>query len=59
VEIAFYDVAGRLLKSTRQQYESGMHSISVDKEALGSSGVIYYQLMYKDKQLRKRMVVLE
>ncbi len=59
VSLKVMDLQGKILYQTDRRYESGKHEIIINKEQLGSAGIIYYQLTAGTATETKKMVVLE
>ena len=55
--LEFYDVTGRKLFQSSQNFEKGYHEVPVSRADLNASGVIYYQLQTKQGTLTKKMIL--
>jgi len=55
--LEFYDVTGRQLFQTSQNFAKGYHEIPVSRADLNASGVIYYQLHTEEGSLTKKMIL--
>ena len=58
-ELRFYNSQGQILKTMKQKYASGMHKLKIDSNELGASGMVIYELIYKEQLLSKRMILLD
>ncbi len=58
--IAVYDVAGKVVTTSRGQYTKGLNTINFTRGELGGvSGVLYYQLSSGEFTATKKMIVIE
>lgn len=57
--LSIYDINGKLLKSYNNDLTKGMNTITVGKDELAASGVLFYTLSTADFTATKRMVVLK
>lgn len=57
--LKIYDFQGKLLKNISQQYEKGFHELSLTKEELGSTGILYYQLSTSNLTTSRSMLIME
>lgn len=55
--LEFYDVTGRKLFQTSQNFEKGYQEIPVSRAELNASGVIYYQLQTEEGTLTRKMIL--
>lgn len=55
--VQFYDLTGRKLFQTSQDFEKGYQTISVSQADLNASGIIYYQLQTEEGTLTKKMIL--
>ncbi len=55
--LEFYDLTGRKLFQTSQDFEKGYQEISVSRTDLNASGVIYYQLQTEEGTLTRKMIL--
>ena len=55
--LEFYDLTGRKLFQTSQDFEKGYQEISVSRADLNASGVIYYQLQTEEGTLTRKMIL--
>ncbi len=55
--LEFYDITGRQLFQTSQNFDKGYHEIPVSRADLNASGVIYYQLHTEQGTLTKKMIL--
>ena len=54
-----FDVSGKLIKSNTANYNSGTHTVKLNKTDLGlESGILYYQLKTDDYTATKKMIVI-
>jgi len=59
VRLSLYEVTGKLFKTITQDFEQGHHSLSLSKNELGTSGVIYYRLESGPYTAMKQMIILD
>jgi hypothetical protein len=57
--LRIFDVTGRLLKTLEGDFPKGYSRVTVDRDDLRSTGVLYYQLETKDYLATRKMVLLE
>mgnify|MGYP003592029216 CR=1 FL=1 len=57
--ITFVDVTGRTLKVVSSTFRKGYNSVDINKNELGSAGVIYYTLEAGSFKATRKMVVIE
>jgi hypothetical protein len=57
--ITIYDVTGKMLREYKDEYSKGFNSIEINKNELGSVGVMYYTLEAEGFKATKKMVVIE
>ncbi len=60
-EITFtvYNAAGKLLYTKEGSFGSGMQSITINREEIDGSGVLFYQLKSGDFKAIKKMIILD
>jgi hypothetical protein len=56
--LSIYDINGRLIYQVANDYSAGMHSITLDVDALQATGILYYQLDSGSYTASKKMVVI-
>jgi hypothetical protein len=54
-----FDVTGRLLKTVAGDFPKGYSKVTIDRDDLRNTGVLYYQLETKDYLATRKMVLLE
>ena len=59
VSFKVMDLQGKTLHQIHQTFDSGLQEIIIHKEALGSAGILYYQLTVGSYTTTKKMVVLD
>jgi len=59
VTLSLYDVTGKIFKVITQEFSKGHHSLSLSKNELGTSGVIYYRLESGPYTAMKQMILLD
>lgn len=59
VNFKVFDVTGKILKVISNEYSAGRHTITLDKNLLHSSGVLYYQIEAGDFSATKKMVIID
>ena len=57
--LTIYDVTGKMLREYKDEYNKGFNSIEINKNEIGSVGVMYYTLEAGDFKATKKMVVIE
>jgi len=57
--LTVYDVNGKTVHQVKGEYTQGYNEISLSKSALGSTGVMYYQLESGDYSATMTMIVIE
>ena len=57
--LTFIDASGRPVKQIQQDFESGIHELTIGKEELSGPGIYYYRLETPGTTAVRRMVVLE
>ena len=57
--LTVYDVSGRIIYTTTNTYDAGVHQVMMDKADLGATGVLYYQLSTPEFTDTKKMIVLK
>ena len=57
--VTIYDVTGKTLKVIKQSFNKGYNTIELNKNELGSVGVLYYKLEAGDFTATRKMVVIE
>lgn len=58
-EVSIYDINGKLLHVVRGQYDRGVHQLSISKERLDATGVLYYTLRADDFVATRKMILIE
>ncbi len=58
-ELVFHDVRGRLLKRVKAHYERGMNEVSIGREELGQSGLVFYSLIVGEDRFTKKLVMFD
>jgi len=59
VEFSFYDLNGRLLKSIKRNFEAGQQQLTIDANELNSNGLIYFQMITKEKTFTQNMLLIK
>ena len=57
--VTIFDVTGKTLKVIKQSFNKGYNTIELNKNELGSVGVLYYKLEAGDFTATRKMVVIE
>ena len=57
--LTVYDVTGKKVRQYKQDFIKGYNSVEINKNELGSAGVMYYTLEAGDFKATKKMVVIE
>jgi hypothetical protein len=58
VTLTVMDISGKIIKSTQSIYEMGLQTITLNREDLPTSGVVYYELKSSAGKLTKSMLIL-
>ena len=58
VKLSFLDGTGKVLKIIEDDYDKGYHKITVKKDEVNTSGVIYYQINTDNFTSTKKMIIL-
>ncbi|MBK9735280.1 MAG: T9SS type A sorting domain-containing protein [Saprospiraceae bacterium] len=58
-KVTIYDVTGKALKVINNTFNKGYNSIEINRNELGSAGVLYYTLEAGDFKATRKMVVIE
>ncbi len=56
--ISVYDVAGRVIREVRGDFNKGQNAVSFRKDDLGVNGILYYRLQAGEFTATKRMIML-
>lgn len=59
VTFTIMDVTGKVIVSNTKYFNAGAHTISIDKNTLGQSGILYYQIEAGEFTATKKMVIIE
>jgi len=59
VEFSFYDLNGRLLKSIKRNFDAGQQQLTIDANELNSNGLIYFQMITKEKTFTQNMILIK
>ena len=54
-----WDISGKAIYTTTQNYERGAHKITLTSEELSTSGVLYYQLTSKNFTATRKMIMID
>jgi len=54
-----YDVTGKQIKVIKNTFEKGQHTIQINKNELGTSGLLYYNLQAGPYSATKKMVLID
>jgi uncharacterized protein YfcZ (UPF0381/DUF406 family) len=57
--LTVYDVTGKVLTVIEGDYEKGYNQVSLERNELSASGIVYYQLESGDYSATKKMVIIE
>lgn len=58
VSLSIYDITGKVIYSTRGQYQKGMNEITLDNNNINTKGIMYYRLEYNGTVATKKMISL-
>lgn len=59
IDLSFYDASGRLLHHINDHFAQGANQVMIAKKDLQVSGVVYYNLIFGDVHLQKRMIIID
>ena len=59
VSLRIMDIQGRIVKIIEGNFAKGFHEISINKEALKTVGILYYQLTTLNYSQTKKMIVMD
>jgi len=57
--LTIYDLTGKVVTRVQRQFEKGFNQISIDRNQLGASGVMYYQLEAGEYFASKKMIMID
>lgn len=57
--LSILDVTGKIVYSNTNSYEAGVNNVTINRNDLNLSGIMYYQLTVNNETLVKKMVVIE
>ncbi len=57
--ITVTDLAGRVLKTIRNEFAKGYNEVNIQRSEIGATGVLYYQVATADATVTKKMVIFE
>ena len=57
--LTVYDVTGKVVTKVQQKFEKGFNQISLDRNQLGTSGLMYYQLEAGAYFASKKMIMID
>lgn len=57
--LSIFDVTGKTISVSTENYGSGYNEVSVSKSDLGTTGVLYYQLESGDFTATKKMIIID
>ena len=55
----FYNTDGKLLMQKQGNYSAGTHSMMVGSDDIGSSGVVFYEVINGKQRVNKKMIIIE
>jgi hypothetical protein len=59
VTLKVMDVTGKVIVKTTKHFDAGTHTITLDKNSLGQSGILWYQIEAGEYTATKKMVIIE
>jgi len=59
ITLTIYELSGKVVKVIEGRYESGNHTVKLDKKDLGLTGVLYYKIECGDFIQARKMIILE
>jgi len=57
--LTVFDLTGKVITKIQQKFEKGFNQISIDRNQLGVSGVMYYQLEAGEYFASKKMIMID
>ena len=57
--LSIYDVAGKMIKVINSTYNKGFNTISISRDELNTSGIMYYKLEAANNVATGKMIGLE
>lgn len=59
VSVAIFDMTGKVVSTRRNAYTSGTHTITIDANEIGGSGIYYYQVEAGEFSATRKMVIID
>ena len=59
VSLTIFDVSGQILKQVKGAYSSGYHEVLIERNELGVTGVLYYQLQTETETATRKMILMK
>ncbi|MEM8906445.1 MAG: proprotein convertase P-domain-containing protein [Bacteroidota bacterium] len=57
--LTIMDLAGRVVRTYKGQYDQGYNEVVIDRSDLSASGVLYYQLSTPEHTATRKMIIIE
>ena len=57
--LTIFDLTGKIVEKVTRQFEKGYNQVSIDRDQLGASGVMYYQLEAGEYFASKKMIMID
>lgn len=59
VDLSVFDMTGRSIYSQKQNFKAGKNTILLNRDQLKSTGVMYYQLNFKEQVATRKMIMMD
>ncbi len=59
VKIKIFDINGKLIYAHQEYAKKGQNSLEINIENIGVTGVLYYEIEYRNQRLSKRMLSID
>ncbi|MEL6988963.1 MAG: T9SS type A sorting domain-containing protein, partial [Bacteroidota bacterium] len=57
--LTVYDVTGKVLRIVEGDYAKGYNEVTLKRNEISATGVLYYQLDTEDYSATKKMIIIE
>ena len=57
--LTIFDLTGKVVNKVQRQFDKGFNQVSIDRDQLGASGVMYYQLEAGEYFASKKMIMID
>ncbi len=59
IKLTIYDAAGRIVKTVEQKFAKGYNEVSISKEDINASGILFYRLDTPTHSATKKMIIMQ